>query len=238
MMKKITLILLALVSFSIAQAQGNLDREVRHFNKIAVGDRINLYLIKGDESSVEIDTDGIEPYRIITEVVSGTLNIYLDGARLFDKNEIYRHNTVKAYVTFTDLNKITIKGEGEVVCEDVIQARDFTIVTMGANRIDLEGLVAQRLKTKAYGDNELIIRSGSIGEQKFKLYGENTIDYLAVSGRQSRISIFGESDLKLSSSNRIRYNIFGEGTIRFAGDPRLSKGLMFGERRLFQYVEN
>jgi hypothetical protein len=237
-MKKLTLIFIVFLSVTIAKAQSNLEREVRHFNKVAVGDRINLYLIKGDESSIEIDTDGIEPYRVITEVVSGTLNIYLDGARLFDKNEIYSHHTVKAYVTFTDLNKITIKGEGEVVCEDVIQARDFTIITMGENRIDLAGLVAQRLKTKAYGDNDLIIRSGSIGEQKFKLYGDNTIDFLAVSGRQSKISIFGESDLKLASSNKIRYNIFGEGTIRFAGDPHLSKGLMFGERRLFQYVEN
>lgn len=235
-MNKISIVLIMLLfNGGPLFSQHLVERNVRNFNRIIAGDKVNLYLSQGDDVKLEFEAHGVEPYRVITEVQGGILHIYLDGARLFDKHSEYRHGRVDAYVTFRDLEKITIKGDGEIVCNDVIQARDFKIVTYGANRVSLEGLIARSLTTKAYGENTIEIHSGSVNEQKLKLYGENTVDALSIGSDRGRVSIFGASDVKLAADHRIRYNIFGEGIIRFLGDPMVSQGVVFGEKRLYQY---
>ncbi|MEM8894525.1 MAG: DUF2807 domain-containing protein [Bacteroidota bacterium] len=236
-MKKLIVLIGLMVAVLSLYAQTNSERELRDFTKITVGDRVNLHLIKGDQPHIRLESYDINFADINAIVRNGHLHIYLDGAKMFDKREYYRNRTVDAYVTFVELEKLVIKGDGFIECEDDIVANKFTLKVYGDNDVRLAGLYASKMVTKAYGDNDIIIENGTIAEQKFKLYGENQINTLNIASREGKVSIFGESDVRLSAEHQLNYNIFGDADIRFSGNPRVRQGIVMGEKSVYQYTD-
>lgn len=236
-MKKLIVLIGLMVAVLSMYAQTNSERELRGFSKITVGDRINLHLIKGDQPYIKLLSDDINFARVNAEVRNGHLHIYLDDAKMFDKHERYGNRTVDAYVTFTELEKLVIKGDGYVECRDDIVANKFTLKAYGDNDVRLSGLYASKMVTKAYGENDILIEKGTIAEQKFKLYGDNHINTLNIASRQGWVSIFGESDVRLSAEHQLNYNIFGDADIRFNGSPRVRQGIVMGDKSVYQYTD-
>lgn len=236
-MKKLIVLIGLMVAVISLYAQTNTERELRNFSKITVGDRINLHLTQGDQPYIKLLSDEINFARVNAVVKNGHLHIYLDDAKMFDKHNYYGNRSVEAYVTFTELEKLVIKGDGYTTCEDDIVTNKFILKTYGDNDVRLAGLYASKMVTKAYGDNEILIEKGTIAEQKFKLYGDNQINTLQIASREGKVSIFGESDVRLSAEHQLNYNIFGDADIRFSGSPRVRQGIVMGEKSVYQYVD-
>lgn len=236
-MKKLIVIIGLMVAVLSMYAQTNTERELRDFTKITVGDRINLHLTKGDQPYIKMISHDINFASVNAEVKNGHLHIYLDDARMFDKRNHYGNQTLDAYVTFTELDKLVIKGDGFIECSDDIVANKFILKTYGDNDIRLTGLYASKMITKAYGENDIMIEKGTIAEQRFKLYGNNHINTLNIASREGKVSTFGESDVRLSAEHQLNYSIFGDADIRFAGSPRVRQVIVMGEKSVYQYID-
>ena len=199
-----------------------------HFEKLIVSPRIHLVLMAGESESVKITYHGIEESKINVMVKGNTLHLYLDHARLkekqvrvweneeWHKRDTYRDASVTAYVTYRSLRKLVVRGEQDVDV-DAIQARTFKLTAYGDCRLTLAGLHARKFKACLYGQHTLMVRAGAVDIQKFKLFGENTIDVAGIAGEEIASATYGESKLKLNTSGNLRLVTFGESDVRVTG---------------------
>jgi hypothetical protein len=242
-MKKLlfTVILSSILLGTYAQ---EIQQDVKYFNKIIASPRVHLVLSKGDKESVRIEYRNISKEKINIEVQGRTLSIYLDNARKLEKLKdkdfgratwMYEGVTVVAYVTYTELEGLEIRGNQDIRCNDPIESEVFRLRAYGENNISLASLKTDYFKAALYGENELRIRNGKVIEQKYKLFGENKIDTREMKSAFTSTSIFGEGNLKVTSTEQIRVDAFGEPTIYVKGGGQVNKRLVFGKTYIREY---
>lgn len=232
---------------SPAMAQVSETRQIKEFRKIIVSPLVDLVLIHGEAPAVRLEVNNTTLDKVNTKVRGGTLKIFLDGARItvkekkhfrkkrdngpdviFKRRE-YENARVTAYVTYTELNNLQVRGEGYVKNEDKITADRFKLKLYGDMDVNLAYLKASRLKAALYGENSVKIEAGSATKQVYTSYGENTFNAVRFPGTIARTSLFGESKLRLNIDRRIRVSSLGESNIYFVGRPIIRRRIILGE---------
>src|ERR1700744_4865033 len=62
-------------------------QKIGHFHKVIVSPYIQVTFVQGDEESVTINQCSVDSGKLHVEVHSGTLRLYLDGAKDFPRYE-------------------------------------------------------------------------------------------------------------------------------------------------------
>lgn len=240
-MKKIafSFVLAAITSLSFAQ---EFEKELGSFDKIIVSPKINLILERGDHESIRIKSSNIEPGKINVEIINNKLHLYLDNARIVEKQErtneyhskmsIYRDAEVTAYVTYTELSALEVRGEQEVTCLSSINSDKFKLKVYGETEITLESLTTQKFKAVVYGENKIKIKEGKADHQRYRLYGENKIDTRALSSATVSTTIYGEGRLTVNATDEVRISAFGEPQINVMGTSFINKGIVIGRAEI------
>ncbi|HTF17196.1 MAG TPA: DUF2807 domain-containing protein [Chryseolinea sp.] len=224
-----------------------ISKPLKSFRKIVVSPRVNLILEKGDQESIRLVYDHVTPDKINIEVNHQTLRIYLDDAKVTERQEqfsvhptqrrsIYHDVTITAYVTYRDIEHLEVRGNQEITCNSPILAERFTLRAYGENDIKLASVKADYMRTSLFGGNDLYIQGGKAEFQKYKLFGENKIDAQAMKSYSAIANSFGESRLKLATEDNLKVNAFGESEIEYFGDASVNKGLIFGETQIHKLV--
>ena len=238
-MKTINLFLCLALTYMHVHAQ-EFTRSLPSFEKITISPKINVVLTKGNKESVRVVYARVDQDKIHASVSGKTLQLYLEGARILDKREyvdgddyrskvsVYRDALVTAYVTYTDLQKLEVRGEEEITCTSVIAGDEFTLKAYGQSEITLDSLNVGEFRMVLYGENKIKVKSGVAQRQTYRLYGENKIDNSALKSEDITTSIYGEGRLKLFASNQVYITAFGEPFIEVWGSPDIRKGLMIG----------
>lgn len=227
-----------LVGFSTSAQE--FTRQLPSFDKIVVSPKINVVLTKGDKESVRIVYARISKEKIHASVSGKSLQLYLEGARILDKCEytndddyrskvsVYHDALVTAYVTYTELRKLHVRGEEEITCQSPITGDEFMLKAYGESEITIDSLNVNEFRMTLYGVNKIKVKSGVAKEQTYRLYGENRIDNSGLKSEDVTTSIYGEGRLRLFASNQVYITAFGEPLIEVWGSPDIRKGLMIG----------
>ena len=215
------------------------EKSLSHFTKIVASPRVNVVLQKGDRESIRLTYSNISPKNVNVVVTGNKLRIFLDHARVVEKQEriyseghtqkksIYRDASVTAYVTYRELKEIEVRGEQELTCQGEISTDKLKVRAYGETEIDLASLNTNKLKVSLYGENHLKIRSGEAGHQVYRLFGENRIDTRGLKSTSASTRIYGEGRLSLTTEKLV-VNAIGEPVIRVNGSPHLNKGIVIG----------
>ena len=216
-------------------------KTVEPFTKVIVSPYIQVTFVQGDEESVTINDITVDESKLHIEVNNQTLRIYLDGAKDIPKYEsdyssghkeshpLYENTSVVATVTYRRLTGLSLRGEETHLCKDPINAENFSLAIYGESDVTFNELYAQEMETTIYGEASLNIKAGAIRDQRYTCYGESHVNSLAINGNTSRIVAFGEADLRINVSDRIKITAYGEAKLHYKGDPEIVKGLHFGE---------
>src|SRR5689334_1459618 len=155
-----TLILMVTTVAVIPSASAQeINKELRTFDKIVASPKINLILEKGEQESIRLVYDDITADHINIEVKGKTLRIFLDDSRIAERTnlfhsreekDLYEDATVTAYVTYTELRKLEIRGSQELTCNGPLEAKKFKLKAYGENDIDLASLRTDNFKSKLY----------------------------------------------------------------------------------------
>jgi hypothetical protein len=237
MKKSLALFLLCFSATLLAQ---RLEKNVNHFNKVIASPKINLVMVEGQRESVKINYANIDPSKINVVVKHNTLHLYLEGSRFTEKKKrvkfdgevrkenVYRDASITAYVTYTTLQKLVVRGEQQVDVQGPIEAKKFKLGAYGECDITLASLQVGWFKAALYGQNVVKIKEGFAEEQKYKLIGENKIDAQALQGEEIASTTYGESRLKFQAKQNLRLVTLGESNVSVKGSPEVSK-LTLGE---------
>ncbi len=239
----LTVAALVFCCYGFASGQ-EIKRTLPYFDKIVVSPKINVVLVKGDKEGVRIVYSKISEQKIYAHVSGKTLQLYLDGARIIEKNHyvpednyqhkvaMYRDVSVTAYVTYTSLRKLVVRGEEAVSCNSMISGDEFILRAYGESKITLDSLNVTDFVIALYGENKLRVSHGSVSQQTYRLYGENRIDNSGLNSETVFTSIYGEAKVRLNASNQVRITSFGEPQIEVSGTADIRKGLMVGRANI------
>jgi len=216
-------------------------KTVDHFSKVIVSPYIQATFVQGDEESVTINDIQVDRNKLHIEVDDKTLRIYLEGAKDIPKKDkdysddhketrpLYNNTSVVATVTYKTLEALSIRGEEEQFCKSAITSERFTLKIYGGSEVAFNELNLQELQATIYGEGSLEIKSGSVKEQNYTCYGEGRINSLAITGNTSYITAYGDADLKINVSDKIKITAFGDTQVHYKGDPEVVKGLHIGD---------
>jgi hypothetical protein len=243
-MKKYSSLLLFSI-FSLAAFAQEIQKDLKPFLRIVASPKVNLILKKGDRESIRLVYHDVDESKINIEVNRKTLMIYLDHARKIEKmnpyddhrgsrKTMYHGASITAYVTYTELEGLEIRGNQELTCNDPIESEEFRLKAYGENDITLASLKTDFFKASLYGENELKIKKGKVVEQKYKLYGENKIDTREMKSAFASASIFGEGNVRINTSEEVRLDAFGEPSIHVNGGAHVNKRLVIGKTNIYK----
>ena len=216
-------------------------RMVDHFTKVIVSPYIQVTFVEGDDESVTINDIKVDENKLHLEVNNQTLRVYLEGAKDFPKYEkdnsngyqeshsLYQNTSVVVTVTYKILTDLSLRGEETQLCKSAIDAAKFTLKIYGESDVTFNELNAGELETTIYGEAFLNIKAGAVEEQKYTCYGEGRINSLSIKGSTSRVIAYGDADIKLNVSERIKITAYGDAKLHYKGDPEIVKGIHFGD---------
>ena len=238
-MKKNLLLLSLLCITVITQAQ-EITESLKSFDRLIASPKINIILEKGEQEGIRLVYSGIEKDKINIEQNHKTLHIFLDDAKIIEKNEyndhhychgIYDNASITAYVTYKNIKYLEIRGNQELTCNGPLESEVFILKAYGENEINLSSLRTSFLKTYLYGENKLEIKNGRAFEQRYDLFGENKINNQNLKSKEMAMTIFGQGKLKVNATDQLRITAFGEPEIHVNGGAHIKK-YIFGVAKI------
>jgi hypothetical protein len=206
-MNKVGIILLLVVVASGAFAQQTETRQLGKFNGIRVGEAIDVYLKKGDKESARIEVDGVSLSDVETEITENVLRI-----RMRRGNYNGRHS-VKAYVTYVEIKRITSASAANVFSDGVLKASTLEITCVSAASIELK-LEADNvtIEVASAGDvtlegkaRSLTLETGSAGSVDAYNFECENVEATAASAGTAKINVTKSLKAEASSGGSIRY---------------------------------
>ena len=199
-----------LLSISLL-AQESEIRNVGSFKGVKSGEAIDVYLKKGDKESVKVETTGVELSRVLTEISGGSLKIHMKDGNYRGKT------TVKVYVTYVELDKLSASSASNMFSDGVIKAKDMEIrVSSAANieiNLDATNVIAH---ASSAGDITLQGKANSINAEASSA-GE--IDAYNLVAETAEGSASSAGSIKLNVLQALLAHASSGGSIRYHGNP-------------------
>lgn len=205
-MKKFWIIIL-LVGIAIAGfGQETETRTIGSFRGVKAAEGIDVYLKKGDKESLKIEVTGTSPSNVITEISGSYLKIHMRDGN-------YRNRTVKVYVTYVELDKLSASSAANIYAEGPVKTDDMEVSASSAGSIEIAVEVnAIEVSVSSAGEVELkgttqslLADASSAGEIDAYDIAAERVNAEASSGASVKVSVTKELSAHASSGGSIRY---------------------------------
>lgn len=234
---KSLLFLVLLLSINGAFAQNREIRKVSSFNKLEVGGSLDYIIEQGDENSVTIESKGIDPEKIITEVKGDVLQVYLEEGN-------YRNVRGTVYITYQNLEginksgsgnlrsksdlsapefKFSKSGSGNTISEGNIRAEELSIDVSGSGSVTVASLDAKDFDLSMSGSGDVEVDSGTVSNFSIRKSGSGEVNASGVKSNVCSVHMSGSGDVKISADKSIEARMSGSGSILYKGDAMVNR---------------
>ncbi|MFM7766700.1 MAG: head GIN domain-containing protein [Bacteroidota bacterium] len=189
MKNALPVIALSLIA-SFASGQNSKNISVVKFHGINASDAFDITLKKGTSEALTIETDEkLLPY-VRSDVKNGLLYLSLDK----NTPKILAKKNVKAIVTISDLQKITLSGACKIKSVDHFSTKMFNADCSGASILNLN-LSAEQMSLKASGATDIKLNATITSISEMDLSGASVID-INGSTKSLKLDMTGSSNFK------------------------------------------
>lgn len=200
------------------RGNGNVEKQTRNvssFDALDISSSFEIYLTQGNSESLVIEVDENVIDYIITEVVGGTLKIYVDRHK-----NLRNVKTMKAYISFKMLDKIELSGACDLFGENTFKFEDLDIESSGASDMEMT-FTADKVYLDLSGasDVEFI---GSADVLTIDVSGAADIHAQEFEVRKCIIDASGASTIKVFATDELSVDASGASTIRYKGKPSIN----------------
>lgn len=188
-------------------------RPVKGYHGIEVSSAINLYLSQGDEETVAVSApDAQLRDRIRTEVVDGILKISLEG-----KHWSLGSTKLKAYVSFTTLDKLAASGASDIFVDGVITGDHLFIDLSGAS--DFKGAInVKELQLDQSGASDAHITGAVSGTATIHSSGASDVKGYDLVIQNCEVHASGASDIRLTVNKELSAEVTGASSVIYKGE--------------------
>lgn len=210
-MKNLWAIILLVGSTTLIQAQSQ-TRALGSFSGVKVAEGVDVYLTKGDKESARVETDGVKPEYVITEVSGSYLKVHMrDGNH---------RGTVKVYVTYVKIDKLSASSAGSIYSEGTIQASSLEISTSSAGNVEVTvSAESVDISASSAGEAEVKGKTKSLNADSSSA-GE--IDAYDLEAEDVTAGASSAGSIRINVSNALTAKASSGGSIRYRGNPNKS----------------
>jgi len=214
-MKNLFVVLLLAVSIITVSGQQSQNRTIGSFSGVKVAEGIDVYLKKGDKESVRVEVSGTAGLEnVITEVSGSYLKVHMNDGP-------HKGNySVKVYVTYVKLSKLSASSAGSIFAEETIKTNDLEIGASSAGSIEVaveaEAIVAS---SSSAADVEL---RGKTKSFKVDANSAGEIDAYDLECQQVQAGANSAGSIKVTVVDDLNAHANSGGSIRYRGNPAKS----------------
>ena len=214
---------------------------VAKFDKIIVSPHIEAIFKKGKEPRIEIQDINVPLEKFKYELVKGTLQVYLEGAKTYTKSKkianrnytrkvpLYKNRVATVIITYVDVDTFSLRGEEKMTFNTPLIQDECKLLIYGKSEVTINTIKVDNLKVSIYGDSFLNMENGTIKKQKITAYGASKVMAADVVSKETKITVYGDGTFQLNASEKIKVSSYGEATVLYRGDATLKKGIIIGE---------
>jgi hypothetical protein len=179
-----------------------------------VAEGIDVYLKKGDKESAKVEVTNVPLGDVLTEVSGSYLKVHM-------KDGHYRGKySVKVYVTYVKLEKLSASSGGNIFSEEVIKSNSLDIHASSAGTIEI-GAEADRIEVSASSAGQVEIQ-GKAGSLNADVSSGGQIDAYDLEAKKVSAEASSGGSAKVNVIDDIMANASSGGTVRYRGDPSKS----------------
>src|SRR5687768_6137594 len=119
-MNKIVVLILVAFASVTAFGQQTETRQVGSFTGVKASEAIDVYLTKGDKESVKVEVTNGDLKDVVTEISGSYLKVHMADGN-------HRKISVKVYVTYVKLDKLSASSAGSIFSQEVIKANSMEV---------------------------------------------------------------------------------------------------------------
>ena len=132
------------------------DRPVSGVTGLSVSNGIVVYLTQGKAEKLTLEAKGVNENQVMSEVRNGTLKLYIERNG-FGSWNWGRNTSVKAYLTFRQLQTIRAGGGASVFGRGPLSFNDLTLDASGGSTMEL-AFNAHDLSASASGGADAVLQ--------------------------------------------------------------------------------
>lgn len=212
-MKRLIIFVLILTT-AVAYGQKSETRAVDSFKGVKALQGIDVYLKKGSREAVRVEVTGVELSDVVTEVSGEYLKIQMRQGNY--RNE----HSVKVYVTYTELTKISASSAGSIFAENVVKSDVLSLSASSAGTIDIQ-VDAGTMEVSASSAAEIELK-GKAGSISINAVSAADVDAYELSADNVDVSAVSAGSAKVNAVKSIKARAVSGGSIRYRGNPEQS----------------
>ncbi len=208
-MKRLLIIVLVTVT-GLANAQKSETRSIRPFKGVKAAEGVDVYLKKGDKESVRVEVTGVELDRVLTEISGDFLKVHMEDGN-------YRNKTVKVYVTYVELTKLSASSAANIFSENVIKAKSLSVSSSSAGTVDVQVEVENFEASASSAGNVQVKGSAKSVDVTASSAGE--VDAYELEADAVSAGVSSAGSVKVHALKEITARASSGGSIRYRGNP-------------------
>jgi hypothetical protein len=212
-MKKLAVIILLTYTASVAWAQQSETRNVGTFTGVKAAEAIDVYLKQGDKESVKVEVTNTSLSEVLTEVSGSYLKVHM-------KDGNHRNASVKVYVTYVHLEKLSVSSAGSIFSEGKIQAKSMDISGSSAGTIEVT-LEVDELTVGSSSAADLELK-GKAKSAKFEASSAGEIDAYDLETDNVQAQASSGGSVKVNVQKSLTAHASSGGSVKYRGNPEKS----------------
>ena len=224
-MKKLLFVFILLAIGILSRAQQTIDdpnaepREAKNFHAISISNAFDVFISQGNEEAVAVSASE-EKYRqsIRTEIRDGVLKIWFEKNGKFWNGFNQGGMKLRAYISFKNIDKLSVSGACDIHVSGTINADDLTIHLSGASDFKEGGKInAKKLSIDATGASDMNI-SGSANELHIEATGASDFKGFDFVTDYCDAKVSGASTINITVNKELSAHATGASNVNYKGD--------------------
>tara|TARA_R110002072_G_scaffold209451_3_gene366971 strand:+ start:2645 stop:3373 length:729 start_codon:yes stop_codon:yes gene_type:complete len=197
------------------RGNGNITTETRKtsdYDGVSVGGNFDVELVKGKEGKITLEGEENLLKYIEVEVKRGILKIQVEKG-------VNIRTTRKLVVTvpFTDIEKVSLSGSGDLRSKETIKADKISFSIAGSGNMNVT-VDANEVKTNIAGSGNIKV-DGKTMDLSCNIAGSGDINAYGLKATSTSAKIAGSGNIRTSVSDKISSKVVGSGNIYYKGNP-------------------
>lgn len=188
-------------------AQESEVRQVSSFTGVHVREGIDVYLKKGNSQEIRVEASGTSVSNVVTEVTGSSLRIHM-------KEGGYRNRTIRVYVNYDNLDRITSNTGSSVFVEGTVTSSEIELTASSAGSIEIS-IDADKVAVDVSGAGEVTlggkakeisVDASTAGDVDAYGLEVEVVNAQASTGGSAKVNVTRELSAQASTGGDIRYH--------------------------------
>ena len=212
-MKKVTILMSLIFISSFAFAQKTETRSLGSFSEISVGESVKVTLVKGSSEKAEIEVTGADLDDVETKISGGRLTVGM-------ANGSFKNVRVRATITYTSLEALSVGSSAKVTADDRITANRFKLSVSSSGYADIN-LDSDNVVVKVSSSGDAIV-NGNGRDLDVSVSSSGSLKGFGFKAKDAEISVNSSGKAEVYVSDNLDARANSSGKVVYKGNPRTS----------------